>query len=111
MKPAAPFAAPWEAQVFAMVVSLQEAGLFTWTEWSDTLGAMIRPEGEPETAAGYTAWLGALETILARRGIADARRLGARTQAFLRAAAATPHGAPIVLANDPLLDHGHGHEA
>ncbi len=106
MRPAGPFAAPWEAQVFAMVVSLQEAGVFTWAEWSDTLGTTIRPDGAAETAADYAAWLVALETIMTRRGIADATRLGARTQAFLRAAAATPHGMPITLENDPHHEHG-----
>lgn len=101
--PAAPFSAPWEAQVFAMVVSLQESGLFTWAEWADTLGAAIRPADGPEAPADYGRWLAALETILAARGIADAEALDARRDAFLRAAEATPHGLPIVLENDPLF--------
>lgn len=97
-----PFAAPWEAQVFAMVVSLQESGLFTWGAWSETLGATIRPADGPEAPADYGRWLIALETILAERGIADATALTARRDAFLRAAEATPHGTPILLENDPL---------
>ena len=28
------FAAPWEAQTFALVVSLHDAGLFTWSDWN-----------------------------------------------------------------------------
>jgi nitrile hydratase accessory protein len=96
------FAAPWEAQVFALVVSLQEAGLFTWSEWADRIGREIRPTDGPERAADYGAWLATLETILAERGVAGSESVAARTEAFLRAAAATPHGQPIRLENDPL---------
>ncbi|MDP4004084.1 nitrile hydratase accessory protein [Methylobacterium sp. NEAU K] len=96
------FAAPWEAQVFALVVSLKEAGLFTWTEWAERLGREIRPAGDSERAADYGAWLATLESILAERGVAAAETVAARTAAFLRAAEATPHGQPIRLENDPL---------
>lgn len=99
-----PFAAPWEAQVFALVVALQEAGRFTWGEWAEALGAAIRPADAPEAPADYAGWLAALETLLAARGLADAGSLEARAQAFLRAAEATPHGQPIRLENDPLHD-------
>ena len=98
------FAAPWEAQVFAMVVSLQEAGLFTWGAWSDALGAQIRPAHGPEAPADYGHWLATLEKILAERAVADGGSVSARAAAFLRAAQATPHGQPIRLENDPL--HG-----
>ncbi|MCJ2068847.1 nitrile hydratase accessory protein [Methylobacterium sp. J-030] len=97
-----PFAAPWEAQVFAMVVSLREAGLFTWSDWAERLGRGIRPADGPEGAADYGAWLATLEGILAERGVAEAESVAARTEAFRRAAAATPHGEPIRLENDPL---------
>ncbi|QGY04023.1 nitrile hydratase accessory protein [Methylobacterium mesophilicum SR1.6/6] len=96
------FAAPWEAQVFAMVVSLQEAGLFTWSEWAQRLGREIRPAGGTERPADYGAWLTTLETILAERGVAAHDTVAARAAAFLRAAEATPHGEPIRLENDPL---------
>lgn len=96
------FAAPWEAQVFALVVSLQEAGLFTWAEWAERIGREIRPDDGPERAADYGAWLATLEQILAQRGVAHPSSVAARAEAFLRAAAATPHGQPIRLENDPL---------
>ncbi|GJD33638.1 nitrile hydratase accessory protein [Methylobacterium aerolatum] len=99
-QPQGPFAAPWEAQVFALVVSLQEAGLFTWGEWAQALGETIRPE-EGEQAADYGRWLSTLERLLAQRGVADAGSVEARTAAWLRAAHATPHGQPIRLENDP----------
>ncbi|MHC2002090.1 nitrile hydratase accessory protein [Methylobacterium sp. CM6241] len=97
-----PFAEPWEAQVFALVVSLQERGLFTQEEWASALGRSIRPEGKPEAAADYGRWLATLEALLAERGVTDSASVQARSDAFLRAAAATPHGEAIVLANDPL---------
>lgn len=96
------FAAPWEAQVFAMVVTLQERGLFTWAEWSEKLGAEIRPAEGSEQAADYRHWLATLERILAERNVADGAAVSARAEAFLRAAEATPHGQPIRLENDPL---------
>jgi nitrile hydratase accessory protein len=100
--PPSAFAAPWEAQVFAMVVSLQEAGLFTWSEWAERLGREIRPADASERPADYGAWLTTLEAILAERGLAARDTVAGRAEAFLRAAAATPHGAPIRLENDPL---------
>ncbi len=100
-RPETPFAAPWEAQVFALVVSLREAGLFTWSEWTEALSRTIRP-GAGEVAADYGQWLATLEGLLAERGVADGPSLDARTAAWRRAAEATPHGQPILLANDPL---------
>lgn len=96
-----PFTAPWEAQVFALVVSLQDRGLFTWAEWADALGRMIRPDGAGEQVADYGHWLATLEHLLAERGVADPRSLDSRTAAWQRAARATPHGQPIRLENDP----------
>ncbi len=103
--PNGPFSAPWEAQVFALVVSLQEAGLFTWSQWTDALGRTIRPEGEGEQAADYGRWLETLERLLAERGLADGTSIETRTAAWLRAAHATPHGQPILLENDPQGRH------
>ncbi len=95
------FAAPWEAQAFALAVALQDAGVFTWAEWAASLGAAVRrPEADAESP--YMAWMGALEGLVAEKGIAAEDGLAARRDAFDRAARATPHGQPILLANDPL---------
>ena len=88
------FAAPWEAQVFALVVSLQEAGLFTWAEWAERIGREIRPDDGPERAADYGAWLATLEQILAQRGVAPPSSVGARGARGQPAAAAPPPGPP-----------------
>ena len=58
-----------------MVVQLGDRGVFSWTEWADTLGAVIRDA----KAAGdadlgdtyYEHWIRALERILRARGLAD----------------------------------------
>jgi nitrile hydratase accessory protein len=95
-----PFAEPWEAQVFALVVALQETGVVSPGEWADALGTAIRPADAPERAADYAHWLAALEAILSAKHIADGALIDLRRDAFLRAAQATPHGQPILLEND-----------
>jgi nitrile hydratase accessory protein len=97
------FAAPWQAQAFALTLHLHAQGLFTWTQWAEALGAEIRAAGGTDDGSRYYEhWLVALEKLVAARGAADAGALQARAEAWRRAAAATPHGRPIELANDPL---------
>jgi len=88
------FAEPWEAQAFAMAVKLNDAGVFTWSEWAETLGAEIR--AEPDRGY-YDSWLAALERLVEAKGlISTSERLG-RIEDWDAAARATPHGKPIEL--------------
>jgi nitrile hydratase accessory protein len=100
------FRAPWEAQAFAMTLALHARGLFTWPEWAAALAAEIRraqAAGDPDDGSTYYRhWLSAIERLVAEKGIADPAALAARRDAWDRAARATPHGAPILLENDPL---------
>ena len=97
------FAAPWQAQAFAMALHLHAKGLFSWTQWAEALGSEIRAAGAADDGSRYYEhWLAALEKIVAASGATDARSLHERAEAWTRAAAATPHGRPIELANDPL---------
>ena len=97
------FAAPWQAQAFALAVHLHARGLFTWPQWAEALAAEIRTAGAADDGERYYEhWLAALEKIVAARGATDARALHERAEAWTRAAAATAHGRPIELANDPL---------
>ena len=97
------FAAPWQAQAFAMTLHLHAKGLFGWTQWAEALGAEIRAAGPADDGSRYYEhWLAALEKIVAASGAADARALHERADAFSRAAQATPHGKPIELTIDPL---------
>ena len=95
------FGAPWEAEAFALAVSLHERGLFTWTEWAATLGDEIKKAqaaGDPDSGdTYYHHWLATLERIVAAKGVADAATLTRTKQAWSRACARTPHGVPIEL--------------
>lgn len=95
------FAEPWQAQAFAMAVSLHERGAFTWTEWADTLAAEIKTaqaNGDPDLGdTYYLHWLAALERLVREKGIASPATLSDRRDAWDRAAKTTPHGQPIVL--------------
>jgi nitrile hydratase accessory protein len=98
---APPFEEPWQAQVFAMAVVLSERGLFDWSEWTRALGAEIAA-GPQEGGADvyFHNWLRALEKMLIAKGVASAGDLAALAEAWRAAAAATPHGRPIVLGAD-----------
>ena len=92
------FREPWEAQAFALTVTLCERGLFTWPEWARALGAEIAAAGAQAGGENYYRdWLAALETLVVARGLASAELLAASRDAWDRAAHATPHGAPIRL--------------
>ncbi len=100
------FAAPWEAQAFAMTLALHERGLFTWTEWAAALAKEIKQAqgaGDPDDGSTYYRhWLSAIERLAAEKGVTSAAALHERRAAWDRAAHATPHGQPILLENDPL---------
>lgn len=90
------FAAPWQAQVFALTVALHERGLFTWPEWAVTLGRHVAT-GTADGSDYYERWADALQEMLAERGIASPEDVERGTQAWHDAAARTPHGQPITL--------------
>jgi len=93
------FSAPWEARVFAMTLQAHEAGVFTWSEWAETLGAELAKDGDGsgETQGYYDHWLSAFETLLSTKGVAGAGQLADLKKAWDAAARATPHGDPIEL--------------
>src|SRR3954468_747722 len=68
------FAAPWEAQAFAMTLALHERGVFTWTEWGAALAAEIKraqSAGDPDDGSTYYRhWLAAIERLVAVKGVA-----------------------------------------
>jgi nitrile hydratase accessory protein len=95
------FRAPWEAEAFALAVSLNARGLFTWKEWAAMLGEEIKKAqaaGDPDTGETYYHhWLATLERIVAAKGLADRGALARTRDAWQRACARTPHGTPIAL--------------
>ena len=95
------FEAPWQAQIFAMAVRLNEQGVFSWGEWAARFGeerARAVAEGAPDTnETYYRGWLDALERMVVEKGATSPAELAERKAAWDRAAKATPHGKPIVL--------------
>ena len=95
------FREPWEAQAFAMVLSLYDRGLFTWKEWAAALADEIRiaqANGDPDTGTTYYRhWLATLEKMVAQKGVATLETLDRYRNAWDHAADRTPHGKPIEL--------------
>ena len=95
------FREPWEAQVFALAVSLSESGNFSWKEWAETLGAVIldaRKAGDPDRGdTYYLHWLRALERLIAEKNILLSEDLKKRKEKWTRAYLITPHGKPVEL--------------
>lgn len=96
------FREPWEAEAFALVVALQDRGVFTAVEWADALGKQVHGDHAAEDGHDYYEhWLAALESLLAAKGLASPEAVSDIAAAWQRAAHATPHGRPILLENDP----------
>ena len=97
----------WQAQAFAMTLSLHERGVFTWTEWAAVLAAEIKAAqaaGDPDLGATYYQhWLNALERLVVAKGVATADVLHDMAHAWQDAARATPHGQPIILVRAPAV--------
>jgi len=75
------FDAPWQARIFAVVVSLADAGCFRWDEFQQGLSVEIgRGEGDPRHY--YKHWLAAAEKLLADKGLLTSDRLAGRIAAL-----------------------------
>jgi len=95
------FREPWEAQAFAMALALHARGLFTWSEWAQTLaGEIKRAQAAGDADSGetyYRHWLATLEKLVAAKGVATSETLHRYRDAWDHAADRTPHGSPIEL--------------
>ena len=65
------FEEPWQARALAMGMVTMRTLDVGWSEWRDHLAAAIARHGydraEPAATAYYTAWLDALESLIASR--------------------------------------------
>ena len=107
------FDAPWQAQAFAIVVELNKAGYFSWSEWVDVFSQEIARSparaGESKNDTYYRQWLGALEQVVVNRGLLAPRDTNARAADWRAAYINTPHGQPVELAHatcQPAHTHG-----
>ncbi|MDH6264493.1 nitrile hydratase accessory protein [Bradyrhizobium sp. BR13661] len=98
------FRAPWEAQAFAMALTLHDRGVFTWPEWAAALASEIKraqAAGDPDTGETYYLhWLATLEGLVASKGVASMDTLHRYRDAWDHAADRTPHGMPIELRDE-----------
>ena len=99
------FNSPWEAQVFALAVRLQETGILTRDVWTRALAEEIRQasqRNDPDLGdTYYHHWTRALEQVLVNASLVDDHEIEERIQAWRKAYASTPHGHAVLL---PLED-------
>ncbi len=95
------FAAPWEAEAFALAVTLSSEGFFSWSEWTETLADELAQDagdgGTPNGSSYDLRWLAALEQIAVAKGIVDEKALEIRKRQWIEAFGSTPHGHPVGL--------------
>ena len=91
------FAQPWQAQVFAMVVALNEAGRLDGADWTAALAARRAGSSASDGADYYDSWLAALEDVVTAAGFTSTAELQACRERWRQAADRTPHGHPIEL--------------
>jgi nitrile hydratase accessory protein len=70
------FNEPWEAQAFAIVLTLYQRQRFTWPEWVEVLSTEIKHGAASHSY--YEHWLAALETLLVAKDLARQSELNAR---------------------------------
>ena len=104
-QPNATFNSPWEAQVFALAVRLQETGILTKDTWARALASEIQQAGQrndPDLGdTYYHHWTRALEQVLINSSLVDGHEIEVRIEAWREAYANTPHGHAVLL---PLED-------
>jgi nitrile hydratase accessory protein len=110
------FDAPWQAQAFAIVVEMNKAGYFSWSDWVAVFSQEIArsPEraGESKNDTYYRQWLDALDQIVVKRGLLALGDTNARAADWRAAYINTPHGQAVELAHatcPPAHTHGRSH--
>ena len=95
------FAEPWQAQAFAMTITLYERGLFSWSEWAETLSLKLEERASVgDDQAGqhyYEDWLAALELLVSSRTEIRSAALVELKDNWEQAYRATPHGEKVSL--------------
>lgn len=91
------FAEPWQAQAFAMTLTLHEHGAFSWTEWAEALSAELARDPVDDGSRYYEHWVAALESLATARNLTAPSELEARKDAWKDAYLHTAHGQPVSL--------------
>lgn len=103
------FDAPWQAQIFALVIKLHEDGHFTWPAFSERLAAVIRHHEDQGIERNYYQnWHDAAVSLLSERGLIERDDLDDSVQAVIAHQASDhghePHKTPIAIAPAALGD-------
>jgi nitrile hydratase accessory protein len=95
------FVEPWQAQAFAMTVSLHNRGVFTWSEWARAISEKLAERTAKGDDHGgryyYDDWLAALETLVGIQTDVRPSELADLKDRWARAYRTTPHGEKVVL--------------
>jgi len=106
--PDAGFTDPWQAEALALSIALQESGLVSPAEWSNTLAEEIekaRAAGDPADGTTYYKHvIAALERLVAEKGLLSTAAIDQRRHDWKEAYRHTPHGRPVVLATNAASD-------
>ncbi len=68
--------------MFALTVSLSEAGVFTWPEWTEMLIAASNTTKVSCGESSFHGWLDALERVLAAKAVTDREDLRVSREAW-----------------------------
>ena len=94
----------WQAQVLAIADTLVQSGLYSASEWSQTLGdelAAAEARGDDDNQQTYyECALRALETLVSNCSDIDESAMVNMRKAWEDAYLSTPHGQPVELAHD-----------
>lgn len=91
------FAEPWQAQAFSLAVNLHQKGLFSWAEWSETIGAKLANQTSAGVEDYFAAWLDALQTLIVEKQAGNSSEIHQLTEEWREAYRTTPHGKPVTL--------------
>ncbi|MFT4715598.1 MAG: nitrile hydratase accessory protein [Paracoccaceae bacterium] len=99
-QPQASFEAPWHGQAFALAVALNEAGHFSWPEWTDMFSAALKQAGAQKPLDGsddyYGIWVQTLEEMLVSKSMTAPNNLAEMKSLWRDAFLETPHGQPVI---------------
>ena len=93
------FEEPWQAQVFAITVFLNESGYFFWEDWVQAFSKTLKMRevySDLDKSDDYfIAWLETLEKFLIKFNLCDSIDLEKCRKAWEKAYLETPHGQTV----------------
>ena len=94
------FGAPWQGQLFAITLHLSETGNFSWKEFVDVFSMMLKRKNKNSKSVSadndyYACWLEALEELIVKKNLGNAKNLSFFKHEWEKAFLKTPHGDPV----------------